>query len=123
MSRYYVGFTQRGPTVLRNVRKAPTGEILFLIEEDEVKSLQLDYTGFLESGETVSESSLSSDNVTASATVSSPTVTIEISEAEAYDLTGRIVVVTTLSTGRKVRTTIRARRKNNTAEELDTSYT
>jgi hypothetical protein len=123
MSRYYVGFTQRGPTVLRNVRKAPTGDILFLIEEDEVKSLQLDYTGFLESGETVSASALASENVTASATVSSPTVTIEISEAEVYDLTGRIVVVTTLSTGRKVRTTIRARRKNNTAEEFDTSYT
>ena len=122
MSRYYVGFTQRGPTSLRNVRKAPTGELMMLVEEEEVKVLTLDFTGFLETGETVSSATLSSERVTASAEFSGTSVTLTISESEAYDLLGNITVLVNFSTGRTKRVVIRVRRKNVTAYEYDQAY-
>jgi len=112
VTRAYVGFTTRGPTVFRNVRKAQSGEILVTLDENEAKDLQLDFTGYLETGETVSSATVEPEGVTATVATTSPNVTLTLSEATKYDLSGKIETIVTFSSGEKWRQLIRVRRRS-----------
>lgn len=117
MTRHIIGFASRGPTTLRNVRKAPTGEPLVHLDEDEIKVVKLDFTDYLETSETISSASVTTYNCTASTSTSSPNVTLTLSAATAYDLDGRVLVVVTFSTGEKWRGNIRVRRTSRYRDE------
>jgi pyocin large subunit-like protein len=121
MTRHYVGFTSRGPTTFRNVRKAPTGEILVHLDEDEVKILKLNFADWLETGETISSVSATAYNCTCSTSTSSPNISLTLSAATAYDITGKVTLVVTASTGEKWRGNIRVRRTARYGDEESTS--
>jgi len=110
VSRYYIGYTSRGPTVLRNIRKDDTGEPLILVDEDEVKTITLDLTNLLETGETISSATVDeTQNVTATRTLSSPTITVNLSSVTSYT-DGYAVILITLSSGEVIRQLLRVRR-------------
>lgn len=116
MARHYIGFTERGATVFKNVRKDLTGEPLILMDEDEVKSLVMDFTDYLEDGETISSASATAKSVTCTASTDSPTVTLALSAAQnTYD--GSVTIVVTLSSGNKWRGIIRVRRTDRFTDE------
>lgn len=110
MTRHVIGFTSQGPNTLRNVRKASTGEPLVHLDQDEIKVVRLDFTDYLDDGETISSATTTAYNCACSASTSSPSVALTISAATAYDLMGRIVLVVTMSSGETWRGTIRVRR-------------
>jgi pyocin large subunit-like protein len=115
--RHYVGFTSRGPTVFHNVLRAPTGEILVLLDEDEIKKLELDFRAWLNSGETVSTPTVTAENVTVSTATASPLVTLTLSAATSYDLDGAITIVVPFSSGEQWRGIIRVRRTERYMDE------
>lgn len=119
MTRHIVAFSPKGPAALRNVRTAPTGEPLVHLDENEVKALKLDLSDYLDSGETISSVSTTTYNVTASTSTSSPNITLTLSDATAYDLEGRVVIVATMSSGEKWRGIIRVRRTNRYRDEQE----
>lgn len=96
MARAQVLFASRGPSVFRNVRRTEWNTPLVMLHEDATETLVLDLTGYLESGETVSSATVDADGVTCTASVSSPTVTLAISEPQG---TGDIDLTITLSSG------------------------
>lgn len=110
MSRYYIGFTTQGPTVFRNVRKDETGEPLILVDEDETKTVVLDLTAYLEGTETVSSvATEKTSNVTATPTLTSPTISVALSNVTSPN-DGYVVLLITLSSGEIIRQTLRVRR-------------
>jgi len=117
MARHYVGITSRGPTILRNVRRAETGEPLVLMDEDAETKLTLDFAPFLESGETISAPTLEAHCVTASPTTTSPTIVLTLSDATSYDLDGRVTLQVPISNGETWRGTIRVRRTERYQDE------
>jgi len=76
MSRHYVGFTERGPVVYENVRKDVTGEPLVFVDPDEIKTLTLDLSAYLTSGETIANAKASTQSVTA--VISNTTTSINL---------------------------------------------
>lgn len=117
MKRAYIGFTSKGPTILRNIRRAPTGEPLLLLDESAVAKVELDFTDFLESGETISSASITYENVTGSTSTSSPRVTLTLSAATAYDNTGKATYVVTTSNSEVFRGILRVRRTSRYTDE------
>jgi len=69
-----------------------------VLHEDATETLVMDLSGYLESGETVSSATATADGVTCTATVSSPSVTLAISEPQGA---GEIDLTITLSSGHK----------------------
>jgi hypothetical protein len=119
MSRYRIIYTDKGATILRNVRKAPTGEPLVLLDKDEVTTVVLDLTAYLEAGETISSvTETEEQRVTASAVLASPLVTITLSNATDY-YEGSVTYKFTLSSGVVIRQRIHCRRTNRHTEEED----
>lgn len=98
--------------VLRNVRRASTGEPLVLLDENAVTQLELDFTDYLEDEETVSSASVTANGVTASTSTSTPRVTITLSAATTYNIDGKLTIVVTMSSGDKWRGIVRVRRTN-----------
>lgn len=96
MARAQVLFSSRGPSVFRNVRKTEWSTPLVMLAENGTETLSLDLTNYLESGETVSSATASATNVTCTASVSSPTVTLAISDVQGR---GDIDLTITLSSG------------------------
>lgn len=122
MARNSIIFTARGPAVFRNVRKDLTGEPLLLIDQDEVKTLVLDFASYVESGETISSATAAAESVTCSISTSSPLVTLTLSAATSNS-DGRVTVVVTMSTANKWRGIIRVRRADRfDAEVLESDY-
>lgn len=104
--------------VLRNVRRASTGEPLVLLDENAVTQLELDFTDFLETGETISSASVTYTGVTGSTSTSSPRVTLTLSAATAYtDDAGKATYVVTFSSGEIFRGILRVRRTSRYADE------
>ena len=117
MTRHAVLFTSRGPSVYRNVRRAATGEMEILLDQDAVSKLTLDFTHWLQPSETISSATASGANVTVSTAVSSPNVTLTLSAATSYDLDGAVTVIATSSTGEKWRGIVRVRRTERYMDE------
>ena len=116
MARHSIRFTPRGATTFYNVRKDLTGEPLLLLDESEVRSLELDFADYLDSGETISSASATAQSVTVSTTTSSPTVTLTLSAAQSHS-DGKVTIVVTFSTGNKWRGIIRVRRTDRFTDE------
>lgn len=84
--------------MFRNVRKTEWNTPLIMLHENATETLVLDLTEYLDAGETVSTATVAADGITCTATVSSPTVTLALSEAQG---TGDIDLTITLSSGHK----------------------
>ena len=110
MARRKIGYSPRGPAVYRNVRRSFDGQIQVLLDEDEIDDLELDFTGFLEAGETISSVTVTPEGVAVTSTLSTPKITLNLSEATQVDSTGKVVAIITLSSGEIWRETIRVRR-------------
>ena len=122
MARNSIIFTARGPAVYRNVRKDLTGEPLLLLDEDEVKTLVLDFASYVETSETISSATASAENVSCSISTTSPRVTLTLSAATSNS-DGKVTVVVTFSTANKWRGIIRVRRAERfDAEVLESDY-
>ncbi len=106
MARQYVGYTSRGATVFRNVRRDREGYPLVLLEEGETKKVTLDLAGLLESGETLSSAAVTTEGVTASISTSGSASTLTLSGGTAW---GAAVVTFTLSSGEIIVETVRTR--------------
>lgn len=117
MARHYVGYTARGPAVLRNVR-SESGYPLLLMEEGATAKLALDWSSLLESGETVSSVTASGSGVTVSISTTGNTSTLTLSGPSAW---GTVTVTLTLSSGEIVVETIRVR-ENARAHDPDVAY-
>lgn len=115
--RHYIGFTSAGPTTLRNVRLARTGEPLLLVDKDAVTKLQLDWRDWIETGETISSVAITAEGCTATVATSSPTATLTISAVSSVADDGKVTVIATSSTGEKWRGIIRVRSANRYADE------
>jgi hypothetical protein len=109
--RLLIAYTPNGIKVLRNVRKDETGEPLILVDEDETKTVTIDLTAYLDTGETISSVTTTDENVTATATLTSPTIALALSGATSHD-DGSVTLTITLSSGEIMRQTIRVRRPN-----------
>ena len=114
--RHYLGISSAGPTVFRNVRRDVTGEPLLLVDQDAACRLRVNFSDWLESGETISSITVSGESCTVSSALSSPNVTLTISAVtNSYD--GRITLKATASTGEIWRGIIRVRRPNRYGDE------
>ncbi len=116
MARHEIHFTPRGATTFYNVRKDLTGEPLLLIDENEVKTLRLNFADHLDSGESISSVTSTTKSVTCSVATSSPNVTLTLSAAQSHS-DGSVTLVVTFSTGAKWRGIIRARRTDRFTDE------
>lgn len=119
MSRYQIIYTDKGPAVLRNVRKHASGEPLLLLDQDEAATITLDLTALLETGETISSATkVDQQDVTATVTAASPLVTVALSAANDY-FEGYTTIKITLSSGEIIRQRIHCRRTNRWTQEED----
>lgn len=116
MTRHYLGISARGPTVFRNIRKDDTGEPLLLVDEDAVVKLTIDYSDWLETGETIASAAATARSCTISVATTSPRTVITISDVTSHH-DGDITVIATSSTGEKARDIIRVRRTNRYTDE------
>lgn len=114
--RHYIGISSRGAAVYRNIRRDETGEPLLLIDEDETRKLLIDFSDWLETGETIATVTATGNGCTVTASTTSPQTTLTISDVTGYD-TGDIKVLATSSTGETFRTVISARRTNRYKDE------
>ena len=95
MARKYIGYTARGATTFRNVRRED-GYPIVLMEEGETVKVSLDWSAMLDSGETISSVTASGDGIAASASTSGTTTTLTLSSPAAW---GEVTVTATLSSG------------------------
>jgi len=115
VTRAYLGISARGPTVFRNVRKDETGEPLLLIDQDAIAKLTIDWTDWLESGETLSSVAATARGCTVAVATAAPKTVLTISDVTGAD--GDITVIATSSTGEKDRGIIRVRRTERYTDE------
>lgn len=116
MTRHYLGISEKGPNVFRNIRRATTGEPLLLIDQDEIARLTIDFSDWLETEETIASVSATARNATISTSTSGAQAIITISAVTSY-YDGDITVIATSSTGEKWRGIIRVRRTNRENDE------
>lgn len=116
MTRHYLGIGTDGPNTFRNVRKDETGEPLLLIDQDAVTTLQINFSDYLETGETIASATATGKSCTLDTVVTSPNITIEISSVTNY-CDGSITLVATMSSGEVYRGIIRVRRTNRYSDE------
>jgi hypothetical protein len=109
VTRYYLGISSSGPNVLRNVRLDETGEPLLLIDQDAIAKITIDFTDWLETGETLSGLTATPRGCEVSVSTSGPKSVLTISEVTSFD-DGDITIIGTSSTGEKYRGIIRVRR-------------
>lgn len=122
MSRYQIIYTDSGAAVMRNVRKASTGEPMLLLDEGEAATITLDFTALLETGETISSATkIEQQSVTATVTNATPLVTVALSAATSYVM-GHVEIRITLSSGEIIRQVIHCRRTNRAGEEHASDY-
>jgi len=107
VTRHYIGIAQRGITALRNVRRDNTGEPLILMDPDQVDTLTVNFSEFLNSGETISTATATAEGCTATASTSSPNVTLTISNPSDD---GKITLKATTSASNVFPFTIRVRK-------------
>lgn len=112
--RHYLGISPAGPAVFNNVRREDTGEPLLLLDRTAVAKLRVNFSDWLDSGETISSVATTAQNCTVSASTSSPNVDLTISDVT-FD--GMITMTVTGSTGLAYTGTIRTRRTNRYGDE------
>lgn len=112
--RHYLGVSPSGPTVFNNVRKDETGEPSLLIDKDAIVKLRVNFSDWLDSGETISSATATAENCTVSTSTSSPNVDLTVS---AVTYNGQITLVVTSSNSLAYTGIIRTRRTNRYADE------
>lgn len=114
--RRYLGISPTGETVFHNVRRDETGEPLLLVDESAITKLRVNFSDWLESGETITAATATAKSCTVSAATASPNVDLTISAVTSYDQ-GSITLVATCSNGEVWRSIIRVRRTNRYTDE------
>lgn len=114
--RNTIGYSPSGRKARYGVHLNAKGQPLLLLEEGEAARLVLDFTDYLDGGETVSSASVSNNGISVSASVSSPKVTLTASNAGSFGTTEVTVI---LSTGDKIVETIEIRNRNAGAQPSD----
>ena len=117
--RQYIGIGPQGIAVLRNIRADVTGEPLLLLDEDAISKLRINFSDYLESGETISSATASATGCTAAIVTATPNITLTISDST-YD--GKITLTVTTSTGDVFVQIIRVRQTQRTGDELIPDY-
>lgn len=117
--RHYLGVSPQGIATLRNIRLDVTGEPLLLLDENAIAKLRVNFSDYLESGETISSATATANGCTVSTSTSSPNVTLTISEST-YD--GKITLTVTTSTSEVFTQVIRVRRTQRVGDELLPDY-
>lgn len=116
MARKYIGWTERGPAVYRNVRKDRTGDPLILLDDSETTTLVLDLTGYIDTGETISTCTADTASCACTPTVTSSTISLALSGATSYS-DGYAALTITLSSGEVILHKLRIRRPNRFGDE------
>lgn len=114
--RHYLGISASGSTVYRNIRTDETGEPLLLIDEGVTQRLLVDFSDWLETGETIASVTATGNGCTVTASTSSPQTTLTISNVNNHH-DGDITLIATSSTGEVFRQVIRVRRTNRYKDE------
>lgn len=114
--RHYIGITPSGPTVLRNVHKDATGEPLLFVDQDATTKLRINFSAWLESGQSISSATVTAENCTVSTSTSSPNIDVTLSSVTSYN-DGKITILATCSNGEIYRGIIRVRRTNRYTDE------
>ncbi len=118
MTRHYLGIGSRGATVFRNVRRDESGEPLLFVDEDAITKLQINFTDYLETGETVSSAAVDqSTGCTVAIATSSPNVTLTLSAVT----NGSVTLNVTMSNGEIYRIIIWVRRTNRYSNDVPRS--
>jgi hypothetical protein len=112
--RQYIGISNQGPTVFYNVRMDVTGEPMFLVDEDAVSTLRVNFGDWLNTGETISTATIVTESCTASISTATPNVDITISAATSH---GKITLKATASSGDVWRGIICVRRTERYGDE------
>jgi hypothetical protein len=105
-----------GETVFHNVRRDETGEPLLLVDESAITKLRVNFADWLESGETITAATVTTQNCTVSTSTTSPNVDLTISAVTSFN-DGTITLVATCSNGEVWRSKIRVRRTNRYTDE------
>jgi hypothetical protein len=111
MARKYIGWTDRGPAVFRNIRRDRTGDPLIELKDGESANVTLDLTAYLNTDETISSVTSNNASVVCTPTLTSPTISLAMSAATSY-VDGYAELTITLSSGEIIVQKIRARRPN-----------
>jgi hypothetical protein len=111
MPRRLIAYTPNGIRTLRNVYTDETGEPLVFVDEGETKTVTIDMTAYLDTGETISSVTHTDQLVTADVTLTSPTMAIELTGTTSHH-DGLTTLTITLSSGEVMVQTIRVRRPN-----------
>lgn len=121
MVRRYIGYDSLGPKTFKNVRQDEDGYPLVFLEENEIENVTFDFTGYLDTSETISLAFTTDvSGITVSTpTVSSPKVTLTLSSPTSW---GEFTLVTDFSTGAKNATTVRVRNQIRAYETIEKSY-
>jgi hypothetical protein len=114
--RQFIGVTPKGPTTFVNVRRDETGEPLLFLDKDEVTKLRVNFTDWLESGETITSATVVARNCTASLATSSPNCDITLSAATSRS-DGDVTLKVTSSTAQVWRGVIKVRQTNRYGDE------
>lgn len=115
-TRRYIGVTDAGPVVLHNVRRDDTGEPLLLIDQDAVETVRMNFSAWLETGETITSASVTAENCTASTSTATPNIDITLSAVTSYT-DGKVTVIATASSGSVWRGIVRVRRTRRYTDE------
>jgi hypothetical protein len=116
MPRSYLGISPKGPTVFNSVRRGPSGEPQMLIDENAATTLRINFSDWLQSGETITAHTITPEQCTVTATLSSPNLDLVISAVTSYT-SGKITFTATSSGGDVYRQVIRVRRPSRFTDE------
>lgn len=103
MTRQTVIYTERGPKTFHNVRYDTDGSLVFVLVENSVTNVDLDFTSMLESGETILTATTDT-SVISNLTVASPLVTMTVTALKDWN-EGTITI--TLSSNEVIQQRIR----------------
>jgi hypothetical protein len=117
--RHYIGVSPQEPATLRHIRRDVTGEPLLLLDKDAIAKILINFSDYLESGETISSATATATGCTAAIATSTPNVTLTVSEATQE---GSIIVLATTSTSQVWAQTIRVRRTQRIGDEYLSDY-
>ena len=116
MARLYLGYNERGLVVSKNVRIGSTGQPLVLLDQYEAEPVVLDFTAYLQPGETILSAVGTALACTATVTVASPLINLTLGNVTSW-VDGDVTLIITFSSAAVLSQVIKVRRKNRVDDE------